>query len=262
MADPQTPQAPPSPQIEPETEPSGTAVATAPDELTQTLEKLGINSPQQLEGMATASKETGNMARMLGEVREELYETQAKLRQFTSQPPQQQYQSPETDMYNEVEDRPITMRELKSFYRDVTEANQKAQERSWAEWSSIQNDPRYPAFKERFEQTVSTPENQHALNTGRATLRTIYNNVVIDGLMSVITGMKDKIDQVPTTPETPPLNVESQNPGTPPVDITRTDQQEQLENITKNRTGTDDDVRKMLDVFLPAGDITKMRMRP
>jgi len=249
----------PSPSIGTEEEPR-TETRQTPnvnDDITATLQKLGISSKEQIEGMATASKETGRMAQILGDVRQELSQTQAQLRAMQQA---QQSRQPEQDLYNDLDERPLTMRELKSFYRDITEAQTTAQKQAWGEWSSIQNDPRYPAFKERFEKELQRPENQHALNTGQTNLRTLYKDVVVEGLMGVIVGMKDKIDQTETPGKRTPPHMESQTPTTPTTEIDKTDIQERLAAATKDRKGTDDDVRKMLDAILPDGDITNMRM--
>ena len=49
-------------------------------ELLAKLESLGIDTPERIEGIANASRESGNIARQMGELRRQNYELQEMLK--------------------------------------------------------------------------------------------------------------------------------------------------------------------------------------
>jgi len=243
----------PEPTIGTEQEPKVAAVGATSD-IDDALEKLGITDGKQLENIATASQQSGKLAQMVGDLRSELSQTQDALRNV------QQSQTPEQTMFDDLEDRPITMRELKGFYREVTDNNVRAQKQAWGEMSSIQNDPHYSAFQQTFEDELRKPEAQAALNGGQTNMTAIYNAVVVNGLKGLLVGMRNEMDGLKGTSKREVPHIESQTSTGPMAQIDKSDRQEQIEKIQENRQGNDDDIDQLLDVLLPRGEITKMRM--
>jgi CRISPR/Cas system CSM-associated protein Csm2 small subunit len=242
----------------PEPAPAKTEKSIA-EEMLSELDRMGIKDPEQLGNMAKASSESGRLANMVGELRQQVQSMQQQ--QAPPQLPQQpqQYQD---SLYEDPEERPLTRRELRDFYREIQDRQTEATKAAWGEYASIQQDPDYDMIKDQFEEVLKKPETQQALNLNQTTLRQIYNDTRLGTYRNLLMTMRGKLEGITegSGKQTKPPHMESGQPAGAQISEP-SERDEQLKAIEKTRTGSDDDIKRMLDAVLPPGELTRMRGR-
>jgi len=146
------------------------------------LNELDKTTPEAIDGMATASRESGNLARMLGDERKRNEQLQAELNQSRNTP--QPKPTNDFDLDNYAEGQPVDIEKAveSAVERVVTKREKIAQEanqRSFAEQQSILTDNNYqvPEIRAAFEAVRNDPATMMQLQTGQTTLSGLWNNV-------------------------------------------------------------------------------------
>jgi hypothetical protein len=87
-----------SPVVEetPNTEAQELSAEQQAHELLSQLEKLNVQTPEDLSNMAQASSQSGRLANILGEVKQELAAVRQENAQLRAQPPQEGYNEYDT----------------------------------------------------------------------------------------------------------------------------------------------------------------------
>ena len=145
------------------------------------LSELDKTTPQAIDGMATASKESGRLAQLLGDERKRNEQLQAELNQSRNAP---QPKTNDFDIDNYQEGQPIDIEKaVESAVEKVVSKREKiateANQRSFAEQQSILTDKNYkvPEIRAAFEAVRNDPATVMQLQTGQITLSGLWHNV-------------------------------------------------------------------------------------
>jgi hypothetical protein len=138
------------------------------------LEKFGVANPDQLAGALTAGKEAGNIARMLGDERQQskkLAQEIAQLRQaMTQQKPKSN--EPPINSDGSIDLKALIRDELRDFYQqDVIGPQQRFARSFYQEMQEVTNDEDYDSVKTVFDQHISSPAVQQKIYSGQTTVR-------------------------------------------------------------------------------------------
>jgi hypothetical protein len=226
-------------------------------DLLSQLEKLGVKKPEQLQGMATASEQSGKLANMLGEIRRENAELKRMLQETASARPKQQ-----DDPYNpqpvNIED--VVERAVGKFYQNTILGPQmKAQQEFQAQIQEVQEDDHYSVLGEQFQQYIAVPKTQYAIQSGQTSLAREYRRFKDRYFTQLLTKVTDNYRTLleggakPQGSKAAP-HVESSSSSNYVMPETTPDMKENLKNIAAKGRGTDDDIDAMLKAILPDGD--------
>ena len=242
-----------------EPEPKVNEPQTNPElaQLLKTLESLGVDSPEKVQNLATAASQTGHMANLLGELRRSNEELKTELSQArVSRPTNASYDeiygspaTPNVDIETAVE-RAI------GRYMDGQMKNQmRAQQQVLSEISSIQNDPDYAFVEEQWNKVYNDPVIRTKVIAGETTPMVEYNRLKNNFFRNALIKMRDVLKSGGSLPgTTKPPHVETNMPNLLPSRQTGVTQKERLREVSKQATGSDDDIMKMLDALLPKDD--------
>ena len=145
------------------------------------LNELDKTTPQAIDGMATASKESGRLAQLLGDERKRNEQLQVELNQSRNAP---QPKTNDFDIDNYQEGQPVDIEKaVESAVERVVSKREKiateANQRSFAEQQSILTDKNYkvPEIRAAFEAVRNDPATVMQLQTGQITLSGLWHNV-------------------------------------------------------------------------------------
>ncbi len=158
MEDGQTKEMPTLPESSkaPETGPMDTHQA-----LIAELEKLGVQKPEQLQGMAVASEQSGKLANMLGEIRRENAELR-RILQDTAKP--KAAQDPYSSEPINIED--VVERAVGRFYESkILRPQQEAQQQFARQLKEVQEDKHFGVLGKQCEEYTKMPNVQYAIST-------------------------------------------------------------------------------------------------
>lgn len=218
------------------------------------LEANGINSVEKVQNVVTASSESGNLARMLGEQRRATEALQRQIEQLTQQPQHQSY-DPEYGGEQPVDIRGIFRKEIRNFYQDeVIKPQVEQTNRVYGELSQIQSDPDYALVGQMWDKHWNSPNTQHRIMTGQTSPKGEYDNLVRtyyrEALKKTHGALKGVVEN--STARPPHVEVGSQSHVHTP---TQSDEQkEQIQKITKSSQGGDGDIEALVKAFLPSTD--------
>jgi len=220
---------------------------TEVDELVAELEKLGITDSTQLQGMDRASKEAGNLANIVGDLRAEV----ADLKQVKTKPPQEtEYLEPEGgDLRSIIRD------ELRGVQKETAEASTKARNIMLGQYKQIKGDPYYPQVKEIWNEKLKDPEFVFDLQSGETDPLREYDKVVREYLVGIA---KRSVDTIKTLqgggkPAAPHLETGARIPGAPELkddDKRRGKVKETREKVDKGKILDLDEEIDLLDAVL------------
>ena len=164
----------PTPEGKEQSQPAGEVNAQA---LLETLNKMHVTEPEQLEGKFNALKEYGNMTRILGEVRNENAELKEMLHKMQSQPVQKvNFEEGQTlNLGDEI--RRNLRAELDAKERETFERQQKIRKEVSEAVITITNDEDYPHVQKLWESKM-TPETIFRINNGQLNPIKLYQDTV------------------------------------------------------------------------------------
>jgi len=185
------------------------------------LKKAGVKTDKQLQGKLQASAEAGNLARLLGENRQELAEVKELLADKGGKPA-------DVDDYSGGES--IDLKDIMKqvIQEDRVEQNKQAmrvQQQNMAQWDAIQKDKDYGLVQPVWETKLQDPAFVYKIQTGQVnpvmeymeTVRDMYKGMNIRSanvIEQLQTGGKIDVPHVEGGERTPPLRKED-------TDVTR-----------------------------------------
>ena len=147
------------------------------DALLAELEKVGVESPQQLQGKLDASAQAGKAFQMLGDERKLVAEKDAEIARLMAQ-----MNRPEVDDYGE---RPINISEevrrgVRAEMVDMQNTARKAQEASLQAYNTIKTDPNYHLVADIWEEKVKDPSYVYQVQAGAVDPIRDFQGTVVD----------------------------------------------------------------------------------
>lgn len=219
------------------------------------LESLGINSVEKVQNVVTASSESGNLARMLGEVRQQNENLQRQIREVTQQ---RQY---EPNDYGEqpVDIAKIMRNEIRNFYQDeVVKPQVEQTNRVYSELSQIQSDEDYGLVKDVWDKHWNNPNTQHRMMTGQTGAKAEYDRVVRTYYREALKKTHGALRGVVESKAKPP-HVEVGDQTHVHMPTATDDQRAKIEKIIKSSQGGDQDIEALVKAVFPADDPIFMR---
>jgi hypothetical protein len=144
--------------------------------LVSELTKMGVTKAEELLNMRRASSETGKLANMLGEVRNENAELKRMIQQLQtgSQAGYQEHQP--IDLKQAM--RPVVKEVFQEAMVETTQRQMEAMRAQRAEMARIQSNKWFPAVRDVWEKYLNHPTTQDRLLGGETSLTDEYRNVV------------------------------------------------------------------------------------
>lgn len=257
----ETPAAPETPAVDHE------ANAKA---LLETLERVGMETPEKIQSVHYASQQAGRYANDLGDSRSEVEALRTEVNALKTAPPvqPQQYQQPyEGYDYNTPQPQApqLTAQQVESIVaKQVTDGISKytqsqlaATQAVQSEYAGIQSDPDYSLVQTVFDKHVSNPRVQLAIQSGQTSLTGEFNRSKVAFYKGMAMQSRDTMQgllsqQRPAGVTPPHLEAgTTQVPGMPQPET----HMGQLKEIHSKTTGTDDDLDAMLRTVLPDEDL-------
>lgn len=140
------------------------------------LEKHGFTTPEEVANAVKASKETGNMARLLGDSRaneRRMEQEIALLRQSFEKGMKPPQDSDSVDLSTLIKSA------VRDVYRqDILEPQMKMQQQFHAEMQEVTEDEDYNLVKDAFQQHLYSPSVQYKLSRGETSVSKEYNKVI------------------------------------------------------------------------------------
>lgn len=246
------------PNVEPmETPPTEPASEVKPDDeinvdaLMDELKTLGKTTPESIQGMHTASQQSGNLANQVGELRGEI----ERLTANEGQPPvsQESYVDPSSvDLGRLIDSR--LEDGLEKFWTKKQEIQGKAYQNMMADLSSVRSDKYYLRIKDVYDEHLKTPDIQVAINNGQTSYSREYLRIKDRYVDKLLEQSGKTIEQLSGKGAKPtPPHVESGAPSAPVIPEAD-ERKDKIKKISDNSTGSDDDIDRVLEVLLPKGD--------
>lgn len=189
--------------------------STEANDLLAELENAGITTNEELRNKLTASREVGQMANILGEVKAENRELREALKGFNIKPT---VQTQEVSGYEEPVD-------LKAVMKAVIQEDRQEQNKITAEyqkanlkmWQKINNDPDYESVKPVWEAKMKDPNWVYNVNQGLINPLDEYNTTVRDFFKGYLNRAAETIKTLQTGGKITAPHVETEGKtGSPP----------------------------------------------
>lgn len=233
--------------------------APADDFDSQVLAKvrdLGVENVQQLDGMATASAQSGNLARLLGEVKSE----NAELKQMI-----QQGQRAVDDGYDTSGGETVDLGALidkrlatglETFWENKSQKQVQANQKYSKDVATIQNDPDFPAIQGIWNQYYSQPDTQQRIISGQTTMLGEYDKLARTFLRESLKRTSGQTQQLADAQTVTPPHMESGDTRSIPLPTSTEEQATRLANLTKpeNWTGSNDNIESLVKTIFPDDD--------
>ena len=223
------------------------------------LGKVGVEKPEQIVNMVTASQQVGRVQNMLGDARTRIAQLEAEL--ATAKAPRRQVESENINPNGESIDLAALIEtKVEKGVRKVVQEMNEAQQRLYRENMLIRNDDDYGMVKDVYEQYMQSPEAQARLQAGDS-LRDIYGDVKVKLLKEMVKRSRDVLTNL--------TNVSKPgNQSIPHVEGNETrsivknepddEKKEKLKNIIEaRRTGrasSDAALNQLIEQLLPQND--------
>lgn len=219
-------------------------------ELLKELERIGVESTEQLQNMKTASSQVGQMANMVGDLRAEITELKSQRTEPT-------YQDDGTaDIARLIEegvDKAIEKRTQAQM-----QAQRAAQQAALRDIQSVQGDQDFPLVQSVWEEHLNSPVVRANLQTGQTTISNEYHKLVRGYYRKIAERSRDVIGSMGEKATPPHVESAETNVATP--QFSESDEKsEKIKNAQKTWTGSDRDIDSLLDAVLPPGDLSRMR---
>lgn len=234
-------------------------------ELLSTLERLEIDSPERIEGLAQAGQQVGQLTALLSDARNEITRLQMMNNQLQSQSPvqpqHQQHQPegeppPQQPASDNLEARMWNV--LDRYMGHYTQSQQQQAMRANAEYEAVSRHPDFKVVGKVFDQHITKPQVQQALMNGQTTLQMEFANVRGDFMKNLALKSKDAIVGRQPGAQNPP---HIEGPGQPaqpsPASVPRdvdADRAKRIAQVRENTTGSDSDIENLMKELLPDGD--------
>lgn len=196
--------------------------------LMEELKRLDIQSPQDVQNMAVASREAGKAWNEVGNLRSEVDRLTKMLQQ---QPKEQEY-------YNDGETLDlgkVVRKEVTGVLSEYLQNQQRAQLASMKVMSEVKADPDYHAIGDVFEKYINTPDAVMKLQTGQSDYKTEWMNTKAAYYRNLAQRSAKQMEKLIGTNKQTPPHIEQGESQTSPS-INRDDQKtEDFKNITKAR---------------------------
>lgn len=194
-------------------------------EILSSLAELGVNSAQDLSNMHMSSQQSGRLANMLGEAKNEIKALQAQIDNMN----RSQY-----DDYN-VQNTPASLtpddieRVMANFYqKNILEPQQRLTQEYTRQMNEIQSDPSYNMVSEIWEAHQKNPNVIQRIQSGQTRMVDEFNKVSKMYLMRMFQAQQDVKSKV----KTPHM----ENRGATVPDLPdQNDKKDALNSIIKNR---------------------------
>lgn len=235
------------PKAEPKTEVSAEDQAKA---ILEELKSRGIDSPEKIENMAKASSEAGNLARMLGELRQQNANLERQI-QNMNQPHKTDY---DNDYGESIDLRQVVRNELRGFWNDeIVKPQAEMTNRVYSELAAIQSDEDYPLVNQMWESHWQNPSTQHRVSTGQSSPKTEYDRLVRTYYRQSFKKTYDALQGVVESRAKAP-HVETGDQTHVSMPTADDETREKVKNITKNSQGSDSDIEALVKAMLPSDD--------
>lgn len=259
-----------SPTLEkPETtdpKPAPAAASTAPDEtaeLLATLKKLGVEKPEQIDGMAEASKHVGKAWNEVGMLRQKV----SQLEQALTENSRPRVARSETDYMGGMDSGAQTidlgqlidakLKPLTGFVAQLQQ-QQQIQEAIGREMQEIQDDPDYALLAPVWEKHIANTNVQQSVAQGRTSLQKEYTKVYRAYTKELLKRAGSVIET--KTGQTKPPHMEQGDTRSevriPPSDEIKQKAKKINEARSKGAVTSDQALEDLVKTFLPADDPT------
>lgn len=217
--------------------------------LVEALRAAGVETPEQVQNILTASSQAGQLANIVGDLRRKVDD----LETIKAVPPTQdlEYQEGQPiDMQGMIEQG--VEKGMRKINKENIQAQATAQQAVSMEMAKIYADQDYKILEiqDIWNKHSNNPNVVMLVNSGRSTITDEWNKVVKSYLRGMNKQSADFIENNTLTPAaTVAPHVEGNQPGVPGIDQD-TDRAESLKQIRDASTGSDDDLEKLVSVIL------------
>lgn len=236
------------------------------DAMVETLDKIGVRSPQHLEGLHHTAQAHGSTANELGQARQQIENLAAEVERLKRAPARQAepYQDPyaegqSVDIHSLVETavRQAVGPELRNFYQnEVIGPQQQQSEAYWRDVETAEGSEYFAMVEPEYRAHMANPATQRALAQGKTSHTNELHKLVgvkFKELAQNLRGAAGLLkEQAPAGAQPPHMET-----GTPPPmgQPGEADAKKQaLEKIQKEGRGTDDDIDAVIRTLLPDDD--------
>lgn len=167
---------------------------TEAEELLAELEKVGIDDTTKLQGTVRASREAGNLANLVGELRAEINQ----LKQSRANVPTQQQDSFESETGAGQDLGQMINSILDNRERTKAEQQGRAQKLMLDQYQEIKSDKFYPQVKDIWNEKLKDPEFVFEIQSGMVNPLREYDKVVREYLVGVTKRSADTIKTMQT----------------------------------------------------------------
>jgi hypothetical protein len=172
--------------------------------LLSTLEKVGVRTPQHLEGIAANAREFGNVSNLLGQERQHRMELEKRLSELETKPKQR-----DSFDYSAAETSPVDLEAViaKAVRRENEVRDAKileVQKRQFQAWTAIQSDADYNHVKPVWEEKLKDPNFVYQINMGSVDPVREYQETVRDFYKGLAMQAKTVIEQYKGKTVNPP----------------------------------------------------------
>lgn len=226
------------------------------------LEKLGVQKPEQLQGMVAATQQTGNLANMVGELRKGLDKSNRENEALRMMLQEFKQNKPQHDPYDTqpVNIEEIVERSMSKFYENkILKPQQEAQQQFARELSKVQGDDHFRVIGPTFEEYVRNPKVQYAISTGETSLLDEWHRFKDRYFTNLLGKVTENYRSLLETGArgagkvAPPHMESSGSTNYVPPESTP-DIKGQLKDLASKSRGQDADIDAMLKKILPDGD--------
>ena len=181
------------------------------EELTQLLKDYDATDTTALEGKLKASRETGNMANLLGEVREQNRQLQEQVSALSNQPLRKQEESLDLDNYDgqTVDLEAVVTRSVQKAINQEKQQAAQIQQQQMAKWGKITGDRNYGKVKEIWEERLKDPTFYNEIYSGQKDPVDAYRDVVDDYKDGLLRRSLDTINTLQGGKKVPPPHMEA-----------------------------------------------------
>jgi hypothetical protein len=252
-------------------EPTGAEAPPQPsiediDAMVATLDKIGVRSPQHLEGLHHTAQAHGSTANELGTVRAENERLQRELETARQQPRTADYVNPDqyaegqsVDLRAEVKAavRDVVGPELRNFYQnEVIGPQQQQSEAYWRDVETAEGSEYFAMVEPEYRAHIANPATQRAMAQGKTSHTNELHKLVGVKFKELAQNLRGAAvllkEQTPAG--TQPPHMETGTPPPPPLPKEAEAKKQALEKLQKEGRGTDDDIDAVIKTLLPDDD--------
>ena len=214
------------------------------DGLIAELEKAQVTKVEDLQGKLKASKEAGQLANILGQVRSENQELKELIKSLKTK---------KDDDVDYGQGQPVDIEELVSrSVEKVLTKKEKAQlenqQRFLETWNTIQSDENYHLVGEVWESKLKDPNFNYQLQSGQVDPVKAYNKIVVDYYKGMAKRSADLIKNLKTgTFRAPHMETEGAvEKSKPPLPESKEKIQKLQEKVNKGYIPNDDELISLM----------------